>query len=184
MPGAVQCIGDHPPVIDMQIDVAAGAIEDQGAGVDDPLVVGAGDGAQRRIAGDRHENGGAIAHDDIRRIVLHRHRPGGQLLDGEEALQAIEGDPCRGGPQQPAEIGVIALAMIGQGGEIDLQQAEVEEAHHPLGAIHQGMGAGADHAEDLLTAVARLHGDGSAELQETAVPAVRPPVDRWSACRR
>ena len=93
-------------------------------------------------------------------------------MDREEPLQAVEGNPRGSAGQQPADIGVIALAVIGQGGEIDLQQAEVEEAHHPRGAVDQGMGAGADHAEDLLTAVAGLHGDGGAELEETTVPAV------------
>ena len=50
-PGAAEGIGQHPSVIEVEIDMAARVIEDEGAGIDHPLIGAARYGAQHR---DRH----------------------------------------------------------------------------------------------------------------------------------
>jgi len=53
--------------------------------------------------------------------------------------------------------GIVLLTMIGQGGKVDLQQAEIEQRHQACRLVHQGVGARANDAEDFLLTVVRLH---------------------------
>ena len=161
----------HPAVVHMKEDLAA-PTDDQRPGVYDSFEIGIRELVKDRRAADRHQDGRLVADDYLRWIVLHRNGSRRQFLDGEEALQPVEGDPGRGRGQELADVGVVALAMIGHRGKVDLKQAIVEERHHTASAVHQRMGAGTDCAENLLPAAGGLDGNRCAELQEAAVPAV------------
>lgn len=171
-PGARERIRRHPAVVHMQVvGIGKHRARDQRLGVDHPLEPGIGNVLDHRLPVDRHENRGAVAHDNGGRRVLDRLRcrlrgPGCR----KRRLEPVErngGQRPLDGPRQLVRVGP---AVVGKSRKLEFEDSEVVEIHQARAAVHRRARASRDHAECLGLGVGELERDRDPERELVAGP--------------